>query len=238
VDDSSASAPSDSIANSATRAAGGPALAAAVSEGLEPRVAVLEREYGHLRVLVANQLAERAQLVSEIARSLGHEVVALELNVDHVAERTRTEHPDVALVGLGESSQHALELIEQIVRSAACPVILLLDAKDPDFVNEAAKRGVFAYLVNGDPNELQAALDIALRRFAEYHNLEGAFGRRATIERAKGILMAIHGIDEQQAFELLRNHSQRDGHKLVDVAEAVTQTHRLTTPNPTDTPKQ
>jgi AmiR/NasT family two-component response regulator len=188
-----------------------------------------ERDYGHLRVLVANQLPERAETISEIARSLGHEVVALELNVDQVAARTRTEHPDVALVGLGESSEHALELIEQIVRGAACPVILLLDAKDPDFVNEAAKRGVFAYLVDGDAKELQAALDIVLRRFAEFHNLEGAFGRRATIERAKGILMAIHGIDEQKAFELLRTDSQRDGRKLVDIAEAVTQTHRLLT---------
>ena len=196
-----------------------------------------EREYGHLRILVANERAERAERVSDIARSLGHEVVALELNVDQVAERTRTEQPDVALVGLGDSSDHALELIEQIVRSAACPVILLLDAKDPDFVNEAAQRGVFAYLVHGDAKELQAALDIVLRRFAEYHNLEGAFGRRATIERAKGILMAVHGIDEQQAFELLRNHSQRDGHKLVDIAFAVTETHRLLNPRPADTPK-
>ncbi len=196
-----------------------------------------EREYGHLRVLVANQLARRAQAVSEIARSLGHEVVALELNVAHVAERTRQEHPDVALVGLGESSQHALELIEQIVRSAACPVILVLDARDQDFVNEAAQRGVFAYIVEGDEQQLQSALDIVLRRFAEYHNLEGAFGRRATIERAKGILMAIHGIDEHQAFELLRNHSQRDGRKLVDIAEAVTQTHRLVTPKPQAAPE-
>ena len=190
-----------------------------------------EREYGHLRVLVANQRAERAQAVSEIARALGHEVVALELNVDLVAELTRTAHPDVALVGLGESSEHALELIEQIVHSAACPVILVLDAKDPGFVNEAAKRGVFAYIVvDGDKTELQSALDIVLRRFAEFHNLEGAFGRRAIIERAKGILMAVHGIDEQQAFELLRNHSQHNGHKLVDVAESVTQSHRLLGP--------
>jgi len=191
-----------------------------------------EREYGQLRVLVANQLAQRAKAVSEIARSLGHEVVGLELNVDQVAELTRKAHPDVALVGLGESSQHALELIEQIVRNAACPAILVLDARDQDFVNEAAKRGVFAYIVDGDKNQLQSALDIVLRRFAEYHNLEGAFGRRATIERAKGILMAVHGIDEQQAFERLRDESQRDGKKLVDVAEAVTHTHRLLTPKP------
>lgn len=191
-----------------------------------------EREYGHLRILVANQLPERAETISEIARSLGHEVVALELNVEQVAERTRVEQPDIALVGLGESSEHALELIEQIVRSAACPVILLLDVKNAEFVNEAAKRGVFAYLVDGDPSELQAALDIVLRRFAEFHNLEGAFGRRATIEQAKGILMAIHDIDEQEAFELLRTHSQNQGRKLVDVAEAVTQTRRLLTPKP------
>ena len=189
-----------------------------------------EREYGRLRVLVANQLARRAATVSEIARSLGHEVVGLELNVDQVAELTRKEHPDVALVGLGASSQHALELIEEIVRNAACPVILVLDARDQDFVNEAAKRGVFAYIVDGDENQLQSALDIVLRRFAEYQNLEGAFGRRAMIERAKGILMVTHGIDEQQAFELLRDHSQRDGRKLVDIADAVTQTHRLLAP--------
>jgi response regulator NasT len=197
-----------------------------------------ERDYRHLRVLVANQLAQRAEAISEIARSLGHEVVGLELNVEQVTELTRKEHPDVALVGLGESSQHALELIEQIVRNAACPVILILDARDQDFVNAAAQRGVFAYIVDGDKQQLQSALDITLRRFAEYHNLEGAFGRRATIERAKGILMAIHGIDEQQAFELLREDSQRDGRKLVEIAEAVTQTHRLLTPKPAAAPKQ
>jgi two-component system, response regulator / RNA-binding antiterminator len=109
-------------------------------------------------------------------------------------------------------------------------VILVLEASNADFVNEAGKRGVFAYIVDAGKNELQAALDIVLRRFAEFHNLEGAFGRRATIERAKGILMAVHGIDEQQAFELLRSHSQHDGRKLVDIADAVTQTHRLLTP--------
>jgi response regulator NasT len=197
-----------------------------------------ERDYGHLRVLVANQLAQRAEAISEIARSLGHEVVGLELNVEQVTELTRKEHPDVALVGLGESSQHALELIEQIVRNAACPVILILDARDQDFVNEAAQRGVFAYIVDGDQEQLQSALDITLRRFAEYHNLEGAFGRRAIIERAKGILMAVHGIDEQRAFELLREDSQRDGRKLVEIAEAVTQTHRLLTPKPAAAPRQ
>jgi AmiR/NasT family two-component response regulator len=39
--------------------------------------------------------------------------------------------------------------------------------------------------------------------------------------------MATHAIDEQRAFELLRSHSQRNGRKLVDVAQAVVDSHKL-----------
>ena len=46
-------------------------------------------------------------------------------------------------------------------------------------------RGVFAYIVEDTPAELQSAIDITLQRFAEYHSLQGAFGRRATIEQAR-----------------------------------------------------
>jgi AmiR/NasT family two-component response regulator len=78
-----------------------------------------------------------------------------------------------------------------------------------------------------DPQQLQSALEITLLRFAEFHNLEGAFGRRATIEQAKGILMERHGISADQAFQELRGHSQRNGRRLVDVAQAIIESHRL-----------
>ena len=71
-----------------------------------------------------------------------------------------------------------------------------------------------------------------MRRFAEFHDLQEAFGRRATIEQAKGILMARNGIDADDAFALLKLHSQRSGQKLVDVAEAITRTHMVLTPDP------
>jgi AmiR/NasT family two-component response regulator len=66
-----------------------------------------------------------------------------------------------------------------------------------------------------------------LRRFTEYHDLEGAFGRRAVTERAKGILMERHSIDELAAFEMLREHARSTNRKLVDVASAVVDGHRL-----------
>ena len=184
-------------------------------------------EQSQLRVLIANERPERLAALTQVVATLGHIVVAGSVEVEDIGATTQRENPDVALVALGTSSKHALDLVRTVVHEAACPVIVLLESNDADFVNEAAKRGVFAYITDGDAEELQSTLDIVLRRFAEYHNLEGAFARRAMIERAKGILMAVHGIDEQQAFTLLRSHSQRSGRRLLDLAQAVAESHRL-----------
>jgi AmiR/NasT family two-component response regulator len=185
------------------------------------------RETEHLRVLIANERKDRLALVAPIVAALGHEVIAREIEVADVGPVTARERPDVALVGLGESSDHALGLIEKIVQEAACPVIVLLHAPDPAFVKEASKRGVFAYITDADATDWQSSIDIVLRRFAEYHDLEGAFGRRALTERAKGILMERHSVDEASAFEMLRDHSRTANRKLVDVATAVVDGHRL-----------
>jgi AmiR/NasT family two-component response regulator len=179
------------------------------------------RETEHLRVLIANERKDRLALVAPIVAALGHEVIAREIDVTDVGEVTARERPDVALVGLGSSSKHALGLIERIVHEAACPVIVLIHAADPEFVKEASKRGVFAYITDADAKDWQSSIDIVLRRFAEYHDLEGAFGRRALTERAKGILMERHSVDERQAFELLREHARDHNRKLLDVATAI-----------------
>jgi response regulator NasT len=189
-----------------------------------------ENTIAPLRVLIANERRFRLELLGHVVTGLGHEVVAAEVDVRDVGAATAREHPDVALVGLGESSQHALELIEQIVRESTCPVIALLSAEDPGFVREAANRGVFAYVVDTVPEELQSAIDITLRRFAEYHDLQAAFKRRAVIEQAKGILMARHAIDAEQAFGMMRDHSQRSGEKLTDVSASIVNSHLLLRP--------
>jgi response regulator NasT len=159
-------------------------------------------------------------------------VIAREIEIRKAGAATAREHPDVALVALGPSSEHALELIDEIVQEAACPVIALLSEKDPAYIREAAKRGVFAYIVDTDSEELQSAIEITLQRFSEFDNLQGAFWRRAVIEQAKGILMERHKIDQDRAFEMIRSHSQHTGHKLFGIAEAIVGSHLLLPPPP------
>jgi AmiR/NasT family two-component response regulator len=197
------------------------------------------RETDHLRVLIANERKDRLALVAPMVAQLGHEVIAREIDVGDVGAVTARERPDVALVGLGQSSEHALAMIDQIVHEAACPVILLIHAPNRNFVREASKRGIFAYITDSDVEDWQSSIDIVLRRFTEYHDLEGAFGRRAVTERAKGILMERHSVDEAQAFGLLRDHSRRTNLKLVDIAAAVVDRHRLLPKQPrNDLPAQ
>jgi response regulator NasT len=197
---------------------------------------MVDDEIQHLRVLIANERRDRLELLARVVAGLGHEVIAREVEVGEVGAVTARERPDVALVGLGLSSDHALQLIAKIVHESSCPVIALLSARDPTYVREAAKRGVFAYIVDTTPEELQSAIDITLQRFTEYHSLQGAFGRRALIEQAKGILMARHAIDADRAFEMLRDHSQHNGHKLASVAAAVVDSHLLLLPPLTQPP--
>jgi AmiR/NasT family two-component response regulator len=200
-----------------------------------------ENGIDHLRVLIANERRDRLELRAQGVARLGPEVIAREVDVNEVGAVTAREHPDVALVGLGLSSEHALEVIGEIVREASCPVIALLAARDPAYVHEAAKRGVFAYIVDTTPEELQSAIDITLQRFTEYHSLQGAFGRRAVIEQAKGILMNRHAINADSAFEMLRDHSQHSGRKLADVAAAIIDSHLLLAPDhaqPSHVPKR
>lgn len=172
-----------------------------------------------LRVLIANQTMERVNITARVVEQLAHTVVAKMTEIELVGEATARTQPDVALVGVGADTDHALRLIGQIVAEAECPVIALLGAEDTAFLRAAAQKGIFAYVVDVDEITLRNALEIVLLRFAEYHGLEGSFGRRAVIERAKGIIMERYGLDEHQAFEALRSHARPNNKKIVDVAQ-------------------
>jgi response regulator NasT len=191
------------------------------------------RETDHLRVLIANERKDRLALVAPIVAALGHEVIAREIDVEDVGVVTARERLDVALVGLGESSDHALGLIEKIVQESACPVIALLHAPDAAFVKEASKRGVFAYITDADPTDWQNSIDIVLRRLPSTTTSKALSGV-APSRSAKGILMERHSVDEATAFDMLRQQARSANRKLMDIASAVVDGQPLLPKHPTE----
>jgi response regulator NasT len=183
---------------------------------------------GRLRVIIVEGSPKRVEEVSAVVGGLGHCVIAVVKDLPKLASLSEEHWPDVAIVIVGDGSEGSLGMIRRIVTEAACPVIAVLDTRDRTFVTHAAKLGIFASIVGGlDPEEFQSTMEIALCRFAEYHDLEGAFGRRAITERAKGVLMERHAISEEKAFNMLRDHSRVTGRKIVELAEAVLASHLL-----------
>ncbi len=186
---------------------------------------LIEKLDGGLRVLVADEDKRALDGVAAVLASLGHQVVARSTSPADTAAAISEDKPDLAMVKLHSDDEHALELIEELIDVGGCPVVALLDEEDPDFVARAAERGIIAYAQPVDEENVKSSLEIAVRRFAELSDLgdaveqlEDALSRRATIERAKGILMERHGVSAREAFEMLRTEARSNNRRVYDVA--------------------
>jgi AmiR/NasT family two-component response regulator len=187
-----------------------------------------------LRVLAADEDADALRGIAAVLRELGHEVTEFAVGTSEVADAIAREDPDASVVVVHRDDEHALNLIEEIVSFSRGPVVALLDAEDPEFIRRAAGLGIHAYAQPITPDAVQGALEVAVRRHAEQteltdavDQLESALERRAVIERAKGILMERHSVDERAAFELLRSKARSSSRSVVDLSRAVLDGHAL-----------
>ena len=189
----------------------------------------------NLTVLLADEDEDALTRLGQVLQGLGHEVTPFAVSVDEAAELIVREDPDLAIVVVHQDDDHALALIAEAVESASGPVIAQLRGRDDmDFVARAAEHGISAFVESSDPREVQATIEITIRRYREaarltekVEQLETALERRAVIERAKGILMERHGIHDKTAFQLMRDHARSGNRRVVDVAKAVVDGHAL-----------
>src|SRR3954451_7490410 len=187
-----------------------------------------------LRVLAADEDEAALRETAAVLRDLGHEVTEFAVGTTEVAEAIAREDPDASVVVVHRDDEHALDLIDEILAFSSGPVVALLENEDPEFVRAAADRGIHAYARPITPDAVQSALEVATRRHAEQARLteavgqlEGALESRAVIERAKGILMERHSVDERAAFELLRSKARSTNRTVVALARAVLDGHAL-----------
>ena len=188
----------------------------------------------NLRVLIADEDESALRGLHRILEEIGHEVMPYAVSVREAVELIVREAPQVAIVVVHEDDDHALALIGEAVEYADGPVIAQLPDADVDFLSRAAEAGISAFAEASDPEAIQGAIEVAVKRYREgrhlhdkVEQLEGALERRGIIERAKGILMERNSVSDHEAFELLRDHSRAGGRRVIDVAHAVVEGHAL-----------
>jgi len=187
-----------------------------------------------LRILTADEDESTLQATDSILQALGYIVTGHATSAAKAGELIVREDPDLSIVVVDHDDEHALGLIEEMSECARGPIIALVGGHDPGFVTTAAERGIYAFARLSFLDEVEGAIELALRRHAEtsrltaqVEQLESALERRGTIERAKGILMERHSVDERDAFELLRQQARRSNRRVIDIAHAVTDGHAL-----------
>ena len=188
-----------------------------------------------LRILLANEREEDLRRLGDVLDALGHEVTPFAVSVAEAVELIAREDPDLAFVVFDGDDDHGLALLSETVEYASGPVLVTIrEAERRETLARAADMGIAGYVDSWEPDDVQAAIEVALRRHREEQRLtekvsqlESALERRAVIERAKGILMERHGIGERAAFERLRDHARAGGRRVVEVAAAVLEGHPL-----------
>jgi len=187
-----------------------------------------------LRILTADEDESTLRATDEILEALGHTVTGHATSAAKAAELIVREDPDLSIVVVDHDDEHALDLIEEMREYARGPIIALVGGHERGFVSSAVERGIEAFARLSFLDEVEGAIELALRRHAEtarlseqVEQLESALERRGTIERAKGILMERHGADERAAFELLREQARRSNKRVIELALAVIEGHAL-----------
>jgi len=192
-----------------------------------------------MRVLLAEDDPVIALGLSERLRSLGHEPLGPAGDGDEAVELARQSQADLYLFDIEMPKLDGLQAAEQLAAEGLRrPVVVITGVDDPSLIERSIASGVSAYLAKPiDTRELQAALQLAAARHAEFQALEAEVDRaqqaledRKLVERAKGLLMSALDISEQDAFRRLQVTARERNLRLADVASRIVEQQQLLEP--------
>jgi response regulator NasT len=177
-----------------------------------------------MRVLVIDPDPARAALVAE--GLTGIEPLVVQLAADFVEAEVAAFAPDVVVVAADSPDRDTLESLRESSAASPRPIVMFVDRSSPGLAEAALEAGVAAYVVNGlVVGRVRSVLEVAMTRFGLMQKLRGELDKakadlasRKSVERAKGLLMKERGLDEAQAYALLRKLAMDTGRSLGAVA--------------------
>jgi two-component system, response regulator / RNA-binding antiterminator len=189
----------------------------------------------NLTVAVIDPSRARAAILEEGLRAAGVGRVVVIPDTAELLERVTALKPDVVVIHLESPSRDILEQMSGVSRQVERPVAMFVDRSDTTMMQAAVDAGISAYVVDGLRAErIKSILDIAILRFNAFARLQrelsearGELADRKLIERAKGILMNLKGLSEEEAYKQLRRKAMNEKRKIADIARAIVTTADL-----------
>jgi two-component system, response regulator / RNA-binding antiterminator len=181
------------------------------------------------KIVIVDESPIRAAILEEGLREAGFTGVTHISEMHNLLARIYALDPDVIVIDLENPSRDVLEQMFQVSRAVRRPVAMFVDQSDAASIQASVDAGVSAYIVDGLKKErLKPILDLCISRFNAFAKLQEELDRaksaledRKVIDRAKGILMKLKGLTEDEAYVLLRSTAMREKKKIGEIAQSV-----------------
>lgn len=185
------------------------------------------------RILIADDESIIRMNLREMLTQHGYEIVAEASNGESAVELAHKLRPDLVIMDIKMPGIDGVAAAADLIRDRIAPVVLLTAYSERSLIGDAKEAGVSGYLVKPvRDTELTPVIELALARYAQFQDLEqqvtdlqDALETRKLVEKAKGVLMEVHGLSESDAFNRMRKTSMDHRKSLRDVAEAILLTH-------------
>lgn len=179
------------------------------------------------RVLLFADDGEQARFLDDAIRTAGYAVAGSITTSAALAEQANALRPDIIVIDQACPEAATLQQLGIIDRQHPCPVILFAKDDTRSAIQQAIRAGVSAYVVDGlSAHRIKALLEVAITRFAEQQALRQelekartSLAERKLIDRAKGVLMQRRGLNEEEAYQMLRKLAMDRGQRLPEVAQ-------------------
>jgi response regulator NasT len=181
------------------------------------------------KIVIVDESPIRAAILQEGLREAGFTQVVHISEMQSLLARIYAVDPDIILIDLENPSRDVLEAMFQVSRAVRRPIAMFVDQSDTASIQASVEAGVSAYIVDGLRKErIKPILDLCVSRFNAFAKLQEELERtksqledRKIIEKAKGILMKVKGLNEDEAYVLLRSTAMREKKKIGEIAQSI-----------------
>jgi response regulator NasT len=181
------------------------------------------------KIVIVDESPIRAAILEEGLREAGYNSVVRIDEMQSLLARIYALDPDIIVIDLENPSRDILEQMFQVSRAVRRPIAMFVDQSDAASIQASVDAGVSAYIVDGLKKErIKPILDLCVSRFNAFAKLQDELDRtksaleeRKVIDRAKGILMKLKGLTEEEAYVLLRSTAMREKKKIGEIAQSI-----------------
>jgi response regulator NasT len=175
-----------------------------------------------MRVLVIDPDEARAKVVFDGLAAMRPLEVIQAASLAQAEARLGGRAPDVVVISCDSPDRDTLESLRVASAANPRPIVMFVDRSGPGLARTALEAGVAAYVVDGlAPGRVQSIVEMAIDRFQmtqsmrqDLEKAKAELAHRKVIERAKGVLMKMRGLDEEAAYKEMRKLAMDSGRPL------------------------